>query len=160
MHCQNGQPGLWLWDRLGFPDGLGRHGVPHVSQADCCHVQSLGADTHTSHALPHLLTARDNESTKSERCEYSIIFLLGIKGTQMTSTQDTPFCFKGTIQRASHMRVKSIYFCLNCKLYDGPIRLLADHDFTVRCIQVESIARSRWMVPLSPAFLLELTNTF
>ena len=22
-----------------------------------------------------------------------------------------------------------------CKLYDGPIRLLADYDFTVRCIQ-------------------------
>ena len=34
-----------------------------------------------------------------------------------------------------------------CKLYDGPIRLLAD-DFTVRCIQVESITRGHWMVPL------------
>ena len=41
------------------------------------------------------------------------------------------------------------YFHLNlCKLYDGPIRLLADHDFTVRCIQVESITRGRWIVPL------------
>ena len=53
----------------------------------------------------------------------------------------------------------SVYFCLNlCKLYDGPIRLLTDHDFTVRCIQVESIARGRhtrshWMVPLSTHFL-------
>ena len=50
------------------------------------------------------------------------------------------------------MRVISVYFHLNvCKLYDGPIRLLADHDFTVRCIhdQVESIARAHWMVPLT-----------
>ena len=31
---------------------------------------------------------------------------------------------------------------------NGPIRLLADHDFTVRCIQVEPIPRGRWMVPL------------
>ena len=57
-------------------------------------------------------------------------------------------CIKGTIQQAPRMRVLFIYFCLNmCKLYDGPIRL---HDFTVRCgIQVESIARGRWMyVPL------------
>ena len=30
-----------------------------------------------------------------------------------------------------------------CKLYDRPIRLLADHDFTVQCIQVELIARGR-----------------
>ena len=35
------------------------------------------------------------------------------------------------------------------KLYNGQIRLLADHDFTVRCMQVESIARSRLIVPLS-----------
>ena len=42
---------------------------------------------------------------------------------------------KCTIQRAPCMRVISVYFRLNlCKLYDGPIRLLADHDFTVRCI--------------------------
>ena len=34
------------------------------------------------------------------------------------------------------------------KLYNGPIRLLVHQDFTVRCIQVESIARGRWMVPL------------
>ena len=48
-----------------------------------------------------------------------------------------------------HARIISVYFRLNlCKLYDGPIRLLTDHDFTVRCIQVESIARGRWMVPL------------
>ena len=46
-----------------------------------------------------------------------------------------------TIQRAPRMPVISVYFRLNlCKLYDGPIRLLADHDFTVRCI------RGRWMV--------------
>ena len=58
--------------------------------------------------------------------------------------------FKGTIQRAPRMHVISVYFRLNlCKLYDGPIRLLADHDFTVRGIQVESIARGRWMVPLT-----------
>ena len=45
--------------------------------------------------------------------------------------------FKGTIQRAPRMGVMSIYFRLNiCKLYNGPIRLLVDHDFTVRCIQV------------------------
>ena len=56
---------------------------------------------------------------------------------------------KGTIQWAPHMRVISVYFRLNlCKLYDRPIRLLADHNFTVRCIQVESIAQGRWMVPL------------
>ena len=56
---------------------------------------------------------------------------------------------KGTIQRAPHMRVISVYLHLNlCKSYNGPIRLLANHDFTVRCIQVESIARGRWMVPL------------
>ena len=58
--------------------------------------------------------------------------------------------FKGTIQRAPCMRVISVYFRLNlCKLYDGPISLLADHDFTVRCIQVESIARDHWMLPLN-----------
>ena len=46
------------------------------------------------------------------------------------------------------MRVIS-YLRLNIrKLYHGPIRLLADHDFTVRCIQVESIARGYCMVPL------------
>ena len=57
---------------------------------------------------------------------------------------------KGTIQRAPCIRVISVYFCLNvCKLYNGPIRLLVHHDFTVRCIQVESIARGHWMVPLS-----------
>ena len=39
------------------------------------------------------------------------------------------------------MRVISVYFRLNlCKLYDGQIRLLADHDFIV---QVELIARGR-----------------
>ena len=37
-----------------------------------------------------------------------------------------------TIQRAPRMHVISVYFRLNlCKLYDGPSRLLADHDFTV-----------------------------
>ena len=51
--------------------------------------------------------------------------------------------FKGTIQQAPCMRVISVR-----KLYHGPIRLLADHDFTVR-IQVESIARSCWMVATS-----------
>ena len=50
-------------------------------------------------------------------------------------TQDM---FNGTIQRAPHMRVISVY--------NRPIRLLTDHDFTVRCIQVESIARGHWMV--------------
>ena len=35
-----------------------------------------------------------------------------------------------------------------CKLYIGPIRLLADHDFTVRFIQ---IASGRWMVPVGMA---------
>ena len=40
--------------------------------------------------------------------------------------------------------------CLNVrKFYHGPIRLLTDHDFTVRCTQVESITRGRWMVPLT-----------
>ena len=40
---------------------------------------------------------------------------------------------KGTIQQAPRMHVISIYFRLNvCKLHNGPIRLLADHDFTVR----------------------------
>ena len=29
--------------------------------------------------------------------------------------------------------------------YNEPIRSLADHDFTLRCIQ---LARGRWMVPL------------
>ena len=48
-------------------------------------------------------------------------------------TNITQDMFKGTTQRAPHMRVISVY--------NGPIRLLADHDFTVRCIQVESIAR-------------------
>ena len=44
-----------------------------------------------------------------------------------------------TIQRAPRMRVISVYFHLNVhKLYDGLIRLLADHDFTVRCIQVDT----------------------
>ena len=53
---------------------------------------------------------------------------------------------KGTIQRAPCMHIIFVYFRLNvCKLYNGPIRLL---DFTVQCIQVESIACSRWMVPL------------
>ena len=52
------------------------------------------------------------------------------------------------------MRVISTYFHLNvCKLYNGPIRLLADHDFTVRCIQVESIALGHWMVPLKSPYL-------
>ena len=40
--------------------------------------------------------------------------------------------FKGTIQRAPRMCVISVYFHLNVrKLNHGPIRLLADHDFTV-----------------------------
>ena len=39
----------------------------------------------------------------------------------------------------------------------GPIRLRVNHDFTVRCIRVESIARGRWMVPLKPAaYMLSL----
>ena len=39
---------------------------------------------------------------------------------------------KGTVQRALCMHVISVYFHLNlCKLYDGPIRLLVDHDFTL-----------------------------
>ena len=49
-----------------------------------------------------------------------------------------------TIQRALRMHVISVYFHLNLwKLYDGPIRLLSDV-----AIQVESIARGCWMVPL------------
>ena len=44
------------------------------------------------------------------------------------------------VQQAPCMHVISVYFGFNvCKLYNGPIRSLADHDFTVRCIQVESI---------------------
>ena len=50
--------------------------------------------------------------------------------------------------KAPCMRVICIPINL-CKLYDGPIRLLADHDFTVRCIQVETIAQGHWMVPLT-----------
>ena len=49
------------------------------------------------------------------------------------------------------MRVISVYFRLNV-CANGPIRLLTDHDFTVRCIQVELIARSRWMVPLNSSY--------
>ena len=53
---------------------------------------------------------------------------------------------KGTIQRALRMHLISVYFYLKVrKLYHGPIRLLADHNFTV---QVESIARGHWMVHL------------
>ena len=59
---------------------------------------------------------------------------------------------KGTIQRAPRMHVISVYFCLN--VHHGPIRLLPDHDFTVRRIQIESIARGHWMVPLKPTVLL------
>ena len=52
---------------------------------------------------------------------------------------------KGTIQRAPHKCVISIYFRLNVrKLYHRPIRLLAH---MISCIQVESISRGRWMVP-------------
>ena len=58
------------------------------------------------------------------------------------------------------MRVISVYFL--CKLYNG---LFADHDFTVRSIQVESITRGRGMVLLNGevasaqgAYLLLLHN--
>ena len=45
---------------------------------------------------------------------------------------------KGNIQTGSAHARNIVYFRINlCKLCDGPIRLLADHDFTVRCIQVE-----------------------
>ena len=50
---------------------------------------------------------------------------------------------KGTIQQAP---CRHIIYLNVCKLYNhGP---LTDHDFIVRCIQVELIARGRWMVPL------------
>ena len=52
-------------------------------------------------------------------------------------TNITQDMFDGTIQRAPYTSV-----------YNRPLRLLADHDFTVRSIQVESNARSHWMVPL------------
>ena len=79
--------------------------------------------------------------------------------SKFTSTYSPdPRLIEGTIQQALRMHVISIYFRLNVsELYNGPIRLLADHDFTVRCIQVESITQGRWMVPLilrTPVFPL------
>ena len=44
---------------------------------------------------------------------------------------------------AYHIPHMDVYIC---KVYNGPIKLLVHHDFTVR---VELIARGRWMVPLT-----------
>ena len=66
------------------------------------------------------------------------------------------FSYRSMLPR---MRVIAVYFRLNlCKLCDGPIRLLADNDFTVRCIQVESIAQGCWMVPLNNLYSSSLLD--
>ena len=88
------------------------------------------------------------------------IYLLKVKKEIVTGVLYNAMCLKvpfNGLRVNLRMRIISVYFRL-CATYTrngrvlrvhGPIRLLKNHDFTVRGIQVESIARGRWMVPLS-----------
>ena len=95
---------------------------------------------HGSPDVTAFVTQHCNEAADTVSISVTIIFFLTQWPLKILTLKAYSLYYKveGTIQQAPRMHVISVYFCLNLyKLYDGPIRLLADHDFTVRCIQVE-----------------------